>query len=266
MTYAPWQLLTVRAYLKPLTGLPDKDLGIIGDTVNHDGGYHCGWDRRRIVDGVLRDYSWLESPRDSSHKTDAASAFDIGWFPRLRELSIWIAQECAAGAPDTLDIREIIYSPDGLVVKRWDRLGKRISGDSSHLKHSHLSYFRDAEDRDKTALFRRFFEGTDDTMFTQYGEKGPKVEAYQRLLLAVDPACLPIWGPDGGFGDETAAAGAKMLGGDGHAYGPAQYAALMVKVGSLAAGTPALVPHTHQVGIQFGPTTATGNTGPAVTA
>lgn len=164
MTYAPSRLLEVRAYLKPITGLSDYELGIVGDE-DHDGGYHHGWDQRRIIDGVLRDYSWLESTRDSSHKTNAASAFDLGMFARLRELSVWLAEQCAANkrdpnvAKDCADIRSIIYSPDGLVVKRWDRISSRTTGDSSHRGHTHISYFRDAEDRDKTAVFRRFFQG-----------------------------------------------------------------------------------------------------------
>src|SRR5688572_29703310 len=117
-TYAPAALLALRAYLKPLTGLPDKELGIIGDK-DHVGGYHHGWSQRRIVNGTTADYSWNESGRDSSRKTNAARAFDIGMFPRLRELSVWLVNECKANAPDTRDIREIIYSPDGKVVRRW---------------------------------------------------------------------------------------------------------------------------------------------------
>ncbi len=154
MTYAPPELLDLRHYLQPITGLPDSALGIVGDE-DHHGGYHHGWDDR-AGDG---DYSWDESTRDWNHKTNAASGFDIGMFARLRELSNWLVAECAAGAADTLDIREVIYSPDGKTVKRWDRLGIRSTGDSSHLTHTHISYFRDAEARDKTGPFRRFFEG-----------------------------------------------------------------------------------------------------------
>lgn len=152
MTYAPARLLELRHYLQPITGLGIAELGIVGDQA-HLGGYHHGWDDRR----VSGDYSWSESARDSSHKTNAARAFDLGMFPLLRQFSIWLAAECAKGAPDTLDIREVIYSPDGQTVKRWDRLGKRSTGDLSHLGHTHVSFFADAEDRDKTAVFKRFF-------------------------------------------------------------------------------------------------------------
>lgn len=159
MSYAPAPLLELQSFMQQQTGLPLADLGVVGDLA-HDGGYHCGWDRRNLDDkGVLHDYSWQESTRDSSHKTNAARAFDCGMFPRLREMSIWMVQQCQQGAPDTSDIREIIYSPDGVNVLRWDRLKIRGSGDSSHLTHTHFSFFADAESRDKLGLFQRFFNG-----------------------------------------------------------------------------------------------------------
>lgn len=157
MSYAPARLLELRRYLMVKTGLPVNSLGIVGDS-DHDGGYHCGWDRRRIRNGVLRDYSWQESTRDSSHRTDAARAIDIGLFDQLREMTKWIVAECERGAPDTQDIRSIIYSPDGQTVVRWDRLRLHGGGDPSHRTHDHYSFFADAEDRDKTAVFKRFFK------------------------------------------------------------------------------------------------------------
>jgi hypothetical protein len=161
MTYAPDTIKAAQAYLKAQTGLPWAALGIIGDD-DHDGGYHCGWDRRDTdADGNVDDYSWEESTRDSGHKTDAASALDVGNWSGLRAFSLWLVEQCKAGALGTKDIREVIYSPDGHTVKRWDRLGKRTSGDTSHRSHTHISYHRDAEGRDKTALFKRYFEGDD---------------------------------------------------------------------------------------------------------
>jgi hypothetical protein len=170
VTYTPSALSTLRGYLQPITGLDPVSLGIQHWTAQ-GGGYHEGWDLLRMGYG-WGDYSVSESPRDA-HPSNAASAIDIGYFAvtapngrrvTLRDLSLWLVGQCRAGAPDTLDVREIIYSPDGQVVKRWDRLGVRSSGDDSHLSHTHVSYFRDSEGRDKTALFRRFFEGDDDNM------------------------------------------------------------------------------------------------------
>lgn len=178
MTYAPQALLDLRAYLRPFTGLSDVELGIVCND-NHNGGYHCGWDQRRTSGGVTSDYSWTESNRDASHKTNAASAFDLGMFSQLRELSVWMVDQCVAGAPDTLDIREIIYSPDGKSVLRWDRLGVRTSGDSSHQTHTHFSWFRDAELASKTGPFQRFFEGDDMANYGSLGEP-PNLANYNR--------------------------------------------------------------------------------------
>lgn len=166
-TYAPQSLLDARRYLQGKTGLASAALGIVGDTLHGTSGYHVGWDRLKLGKGT-GDYSYRESVRDHV-QADAASALDIGaGWPRWRELTLWLVAQCAAGAPDTRDIREVIYTPDGQTVRRWDRLGIRSTGDSSHLTHTHISYHRDSEGRDKTALFRRFFEPaqTEDEMNT----------------------------------------------------------------------------------------------------
>lgn len=158
MTYVPARMLELQRYMQRQTGLPLSSLGVYPDE-SHDGGYHCGWDRRRIRNGQLSDYSWQESSRDFSHKTDAARAFDCGRFDRLRELSVWMVGECERGALDTRDIRSIIYSPDGISVLRWDRLKLHAGGSVSHRTHTHFSFFADAETHDKVSPFRRFFEG-----------------------------------------------------------------------------------------------------------
>ncbi|MFG1675014.1 hypothetical protein [Micromonospora sp. NPDC049282] len=170
MTSAPANLLAVRnlllAYLNvDKNVVRDSDLepaevGIVGDP-SHRGGYHCGSDRV-----VVNDYSVVESTRDRAGLTLYASALDVGMFSvrsggathTLRTFSTWMVAQCAANATDTRDIREIIYSADGRTVRRWDRLGKRISGDSSHLFHTHVSFFRDSTRavRDQTPLFRRY--------------------------------------------------------------------------------------------------------------
>ncbi|MEU8368339.1 hypothetical protein [Micromonospora tulbaghiae] len=170
MTSAPANLLAVRNLLLTYLNVDKKavraddlepaEVGIVGD-VNHRGGYHCGSDRV-----VTNDYSVVESSRDRSGLTLYASALDVGTFSvrsgggthNLRTFSAWMVAQCAANAADTRDIREIIYSPDGRTVRRWDRLGRRTSGDSSHLFHTHFSFFRDSTKagRDQTPLFRRY--------------------------------------------------------------------------------------------------------------
>jgi hypothetical protein len=242
MTYAPASIKAAQVYLRAQTGLPWVSLGIIGDEA-HRGGYHCGWDRRRIVKGVLSDYAWTESTRDSGHRTDAASALDIGKFTKgnknLRTFSVWLVQQCKAGTADTKDIREVIYSPDGKTVKRWDRLGKRTSGDDSHLDHTHISYHRDSEARDKVGLFKRYFEGgsapslpssvAEPTL--REGDEGTEVGKLQSNLNEAVDARLAVdrdYGPattaavktlqrlariteDGIYGDDSAAALRALL-------------------------------------------------------
>ncbi|MEU4772975.1 hypothetical protein [Micromonospora sp. NPDC023644] len=170
MTRAPENLLAVRRLLLAHLNIDEDtvrsqdlepaEVGIVGDPA-HRGGYHCGSDR--VVSG---DYSVVESPRDRTGLTEFASALDVGDFSvsvrgkrhTLATFSMWLVAQCKAGADDTRDIREVIYSPDGQVVRRWDRLGRRSSGDSSHRWHTHISYHRDAikAGRDQTALFRRY--------------------------------------------------------------------------------------------------------------
>lgn len=75
-------------------------------------------------------------------------------------------------------------------------------------------------------------------MFCQFGQQGQTVQAMQHLILAAGGQ-LPGYGPDGDFGPETAAALASLVGGDGRTYGPAQYAALMVRVARKQANPPA---------------------------
>lgn len=167
MTRAPANLLAVRSllltHLDNAPGPDDLDpaeVGIVGDPA-HRGGYHCGSNRT-----VTNDYSVFESPRDRAGLTLDAAALDVGQFrvttPKgtfdLPHYSKWLVAQCAANTADTRDIREVIYSPDGTTVKRWDRLGRRSTGDSSHRWHTHQSYFRDAikAGRDQTAVVRRY--------------------------------------------------------------------------------------------------------------
>ena len=161
---------------EPLTHLAELiqargavNLGIVGDTRHKKEGfsYHLG------ADDLKPGASSAQLARDKAGLSNAASAIDIGKvggsLKGLRTLSNWLIGECLAGALETHDIREVIYSADGLIVSRWDgrdgapgvvRSGPD-QGDKRHLKHTHVSYFRDSETREKSALFRRFFEEGD---------------------------------------------------------------------------------------------------------
>ncbi|MEU5549193.1 peptidoglycan-binding domain-containing protein [Micromonospora sp. NPDC047793] len=262
MTRAPANLLAARrlliehlgpgaqaagvTILDPL-GSPAWEVGIVPDA-SHRGGYHCGSDRV-----VANDYSVVESPRDRNGLTLDAAALDVGMFRvrtplgvfDLRHYSTWLVRQCAAGATDTQHIREVIYSPDGKVVRRWDRLGRRATGDRSHLTHTHESYFRDAikAGADLSAVKRRYLihigliratgssnNSTGGTsMLCKKDDRGEVVEALQRLLVIAGHSPGAI---DGHYGDKTAAAllaarqevGTQATSGD--AYTAAAYAQL----------------------------------------
>ena len=167
MTYAPATLLEVRAFLKGKDAdLQNAELGITGGPSHVLTGtsYHLGGDQLKMGKNpysarTRRDLAGLADPEISN----AACALDIDDdLDDLRVLSTWLVNECRAGAADTLDIREIIYSPDGITVWTWDREQGRTSlpqrrGDSSHRTHTHISFYRDSTRRPKVGLFRRFY-------------------------------------------------------------------------------------------------------------
>lgn len=202
MTFAPDNLLAVRRLLLDhLPGLDPSTLGIVGDAA-HRGGYHCGRDR---LD--LSDYSVRESPRDRAGLSEAASALDIGaWSTSvagkrhdLRSMSLWLVAQCKANAVDTRDIREVIYSPDGATVRRWDRLGIRSTGDSSHRWHTHISYHRDSAGRDQTGVWRRYLteiglmQAEEDDMTPEQDKKLSAIDARVRALTAGQDALTTTW-------------------------------------------------------------------------
>jgi len=165
MTYAPADISAVRTWLIAAfdlvkgtargVDLEANEVGIVGDPAHAaTGGYHEGNDDLSRVGRLTTDYSKRESGRDRPG-TNAASALDIGDFDAtvggrrhtLRSLSAAIVAACRAGDERARDVREVIWSPDGSTVQRWDRLGLRTSGDGTHRWHTHISFFRDAEGR-----------------------------------------------------------------------------------------------------------------------
>lgn len=174
MTYAPADLLAVRQYLLTTVGLSGDSVGIVGDPAHMaGGGAHLGNDDLARIGKLDSDYTKRESPRDRPG-TNGASAIDIGaWSGRrgaaqvtFLEFNARFVAACRNGDPRAADIREVIYTPDGSTVRRWDRLGIRSTGDSSHLYHTHVTRFRDAEGRAATdgnllGLIKAIIEGDD---------------------------------------------------------------------------------------------------------
>ena len=158
MTYAPASLTALGRYWTSHGGV---NLGVVGDTAHQAKGisYHLGADK--LASGA---YS-ARTTRDTAGLSNAASAIDLGKLggslAKLRTFSRWLVNRClVAKCPD---IREVIYSPDGSTVWRWESLDNQLrtgpgQGDLSHLGHTHISFFRDSEKRDKVGLFRPYFE------------------------------------------------------------------------------------------------------------
>ncbi|MGY0232748.1 hypothetical protein [Longispora urticae] len=134
--------------------------GVIGDG-EHLYGYHLGKDRIFSFSGQgWSDYS-VQTLRDLTGLSDRACAIDIGndW-PDHRDWLMWLISECRKG--NFPDIREIIGTLDGERVIGWDAENHWLSepgrGDLTHLWHTHISFYRDAADRDQTAVLRHYFE------------------------------------------------------------------------------------------------------------
>lgn len=181
MSYAPKSIVDAAKVWVANGGV---NLGIVGDTA-HTKGYHLGKDR--IYDGSGpgigdSDYS-VKLARDKAGLTNASSALDLGRLngslKGLQSYSNWLVAQCRKGAPGTKDVREVIFSPDGKVVKRWDNHAKVLynggtgtgQGDDSHLTHTHISFYRDSESRDKTVLFAPYFD-------TSTGDDMPTIKTY----------------------------------------------------------------------------------------
>lgn len=179
MSYAPASLKNLGSYWTAQGGV---NLGIVGNAA-HTKGYHLGKDR--IYDGSgpgigARDYS-VQTARDKAGLTDAASAIDLGRLDgsltKLWAFSRWFAGRCYAGDPAYRDVREVIFwSTARQRVIGWSALapGQWINdyGDLSHKTHTHISYYRDSQSRDKRPGFAAYFESppteTDDMELSAY--------------------------------------------------------------------------------------------------
>lgn len=159
MTFAPLPLKNLAAFWVSQGGV---NLGIVGDIPHASVGvsYHLG--RSQLIPTA---YS-IQLPRDKAGLTEAASAIDLGKLngslKHLQAFSNWLVTRCLTDKAARFDVREIIYSPDGTRVQRYSGVSNTIvtgagNGDLSHRTHTHISFFRDSEKRDKIALFRPFW-------------------------------------------------------------------------------------------------------------
>lgn len=168
MTFAPATLTALAAYWKQQGGV---NLGIVGDLAHQRrASYHNGQDAiEKHGRTAATDYTIRLARDREPHLTNAAAAIDLGkldgTLSELWRFSNWIVAECLTDATKRKDVREVIYSPDGRTVQRYDGAVNRVKveGDDSHLWHTHISYYRDSEKRDKVALFSPFFLPDTDT-------------------------------------------------------------------------------------------------------
>jgi hypothetical protein len=167
VSYAPDTLRAAREfYIDAVTTagyrIDPLSVGIVGDDSHAATGssYHLGKDALRADS-----YSIIESTRDRKGLTDAAAAVDYGWFDitadgtrhTLRTFSAWLVDQCREGAADTADIREVIYSLDGRTVHRWTASASAPPATVVTPPTPTCRTSRDSENRDKTALLRRYF-------------------------------------------------------------------------------------------------------------
>ena len=168
MTFAPPTISALASYLMS-QGYGNS--GIVGDATHQSRpSYHNGKDAiLRYGRTSVNDYS-ISNPRDRAGLTNAASAIDIGRGSRSAALLYasgdWFAAQCKLG--NCPDVREFIWSPDGVAVRYWDGVAGVIRiggdgtgwGDNSHRWHHHIGYFRDSEFRDKITQWSGFFADT----------------------------------------------------------------------------------------------------------
>lgn len=164
MTFAP-PTLTALAHL--WASMEGTNLGIVGDSAHAATGtsYHLG--KSQLKPGA---YSAVLA-RDVKGLSEAASAIDLGQLHgslrNLQRFSVWFVDAVVNHPTTYRDVREVIYSPDGIKVLRWDNNARRLytggdgtgQGDNTHLWHTHISWFRDSEFRAKTQLFEPYFTG-----------------------------------------------------------------------------------------------------------
>jgi hypothetical protein len=187
VTTNPQTLTDLMAYWTSHGGV---NLGIKGDPAHQSrGSYHNGfdvasklWGTTSLATIASKDYSYRLA-RDRV-KSNAAAALDLGRLngslANLQRFSRWLVAQAQANPTKYRDIREIIYSPDGRVVKRWSGPDNRIYNVAldnavarGHLTHTHISTYRDSERRDKRALFAGYF-----TIATAGGPPMPALTSY----------------------------------------------------------------------------------------
>jgi hypothetical protein len=160
MTFNPPTLHALGDYWVAQGGV---NLGVVGDASHVGGGtsYHLGKSQLTATA-----YS-RQTARDKAGLSEAASAIDLGklngTLEELRAFSRWFAGQCMDHHTEApyRDVREVIFwSTARNRVLGWSALAPNQwindYGDLSHQTHTHISFYRDSEFRDKVPMFAAY--------------------------------------------------------------------------------------------------------------
>ena len=188
-----------------------RNLGIVGDVKHKQTGtsYHLG------RSDLKADAYSAKLKRDRKGLSERASALDLGKLHKrigkLRKFSNWLVEQAEAGL--TPDIREIIWSPDGVEVRRWDEHLDRVivslrrhkdgtihvvnegNGDESHFWHTHVSFYRDSRLNPKIGYFKPFFDKPPKPKPNDEPEPDPSDDVDQNPDDETDPDPVDDLGP-----------------------------------------------------------------------
>lgn len=212
--------------------------GIVGDAAHQkNGGYHIS-----IEDQSSSNYS-VTRPDDKAPPgtwpRNLAAAIDMSMSSTdMKTCSdrLWAVWNDRANDPRAAYVNGFNgWFNDGGPAKRYDYYSGEVSDTTSdHKWHVHLEIRRKyVTDRTASNAIISILRGDskedyligDAAMFCFYGETSDKVKAMQLQLLQLDPTCLPKFGADWNFGNETQAALNRLVTGVNVTYyGPEEWA------------------------------------------
>jgi hypothetical protein len=121
------------------------------------------------------------------------------------------------------------YSTSARAAWEWGP----YTGINAHLTHMHVSVLGPSSVYDDRSEWQIGVQ----TMFIARGAKGQMVEWWQRKILRINPNLLPLYGADGDYGQEMAAAVALLCGTDGSRINPGDAEVIEAKYAMKLAGS-----------------------------